>query len=42
VKFNKEQHVPQPPKNWMARLKAFAETIIPSNPEQQGNGGNLQ
>jgi hypothetical protein len=30
VKFNHDEHVPLPPKDWMKKLKDFAETILPS------------
>ena len=30
VKFNPDEHVPLPPKNWKDRLKQFADSILPS------------
>lgn len=31
VTFNPDEHVPLPPNDWMAKLKAFGESILPSH-----------
>jgi hypothetical protein len=36
------EDVPLPPKDWMPQLTTFAETIIPSEPSSQNNGGDSQ
>lgn len=38
VAFNKDEHVPLPPKDWMKKLKAFAESIESEDHQGVGNG----
>jgi hypothetical protein len=35
VEFDPEKHMPLPPEDWKAKLKTFAETIIPPEPQKR-------
>ena len=36
------EDIPLPPEDWRPQLRTFAETLLPSEPSNQKNGGDSQ